>query len=110
MGISGVYSLASTFYKPGSTDEIGAQIDLVLDRKDHVINLFEIKFYDQVYSLNKAAAKNLREKMAVFRAVTQTKKQLFWTLITTFEVRQNAYSLDIIDSVLNMEVLFQDDM
>jgi len=41
------YSLASTFYKKGTKSDKGVQIDLVLDRNDHVINLFEIKFYKE---------------------------------------------------------------
>ena len=79
---------------------------MVLDRNDHVINLFEIKFYNEVFYLDKAYAHKLREKMSVFKAHTQTRKQLFWTLITTFGVGQNQYSLDLVDSALDMEILF----
>ena len=39
LGISRVYTLASAFYQAGTKGQKGAQIDLVLDRNDHVINL-----------------------------------------------------------------------
>lgn len=42
LGISGVYSLLSSFYKKGTATEPGAQIDLLIDRNDQFINLFEI--------------------------------------------------------------------
>lgn len=107
LGISGVYSLASTFYKKGSDTEIGAQIDLVLDRKDQVMNLFEIKFSNEVISLNKKGAENLRNKMAVFKRKTKTRKQLFWTLISTFGIQHNKNSLGLIDISLDMNILFE---
>lgn len=104
--IGGVYALASTFYKKGTKTEKGVQIDLVLDRNDHVINLFELKFYKEAFTINKAYATALREKMSIFRKVTKTKKQLFWTLIAPFGVQQNQHSLGMIDSILDMDILF----
>ena len=108
LGVSGVYTLASTFYKKGTEDEPGVQIDLVLDRNDHVVNLFEIKFYNDTFSINKATAQKLRHKMSVFRNITQTKKQLFWTIMTTFGLKHNQHSLDLIDSAFGMDILFED--
>ena len=107
MGISGVYALASGFYKKGTLEEAGAQIDLVLDRSDHVINLFEMKFYNEIFQIGKSEAQQLREKMSIFRISTQTRKQLFWTLLTTFGIKQSPYRLDVIDTVLEMDVLFE---
>ena len=107
LGISGVYALASAFYKKGTPNEDGTQIDLVLDRRDHVINLFEMKFHSEIFQIGKSEARALREKMSIFRLTTQTRKQLFWTLLTTFGIKQNAYSLDIVDTVLEMDILFE---
>ncbi|MCW5922327.1 MAG: hypothetical protein KIS77_08290 [Saprospiraceae bacterium] len=44
LDISGVYASSSAFIQRGDTTEEGAQIDLVLDHNDQIINLFEIKF------------------------------------------------------------------
>lgn len=106
LGISGIYSHASAFYHKGGAKEKGAQIDLVLDRKDHVVNLFEVKFYNESFTPDQAFANSLREKMAVFKASTQTRKQIFWTLITTFGLTHNQYSLGLVDTVLTMDALF----
>jgi uncharacterized protein len=76
MGISGVYAAASTFYQKGTLDRNGAQIDLILDRNDHVINLFELKFYDEVFTPNQAFADNLRDKKSIFKVTTGANKQL----------------------------------
>lgn len=106
LSIGGVYTLASSFYKKGTSQEKGAQIDLVLDRNDHAINLFEIKFYNDTWALTKAYSHNLRNKTTVFRQTTKTRKQLFWTIITTFGLQENQYSLGLIDQVITMEALF----
>ena len=45
LGISGVYSTVSSFFKKGGEGEAGFQLDLLIDRQDQVINLCEIKFY-----------------------------------------------------------------
>lgn len=107
LSIDGVYALASGFVKKGTKKEKGTQIDLVLDRNDHVINLFEIKFYNDKWTFTKAMADNLQQKTEVFRKSTNTSKQIFWVLITTFDLEPNEFSLALVDEVLGMEVLFK---
>jgi len=82
--IGGVYTVSSSFLKKGTDTEKGTQIDLLLDRKDGVINIFEIKFYNKEYTITKEYAAKLKNKLDVFEETTKTKKQLFLTLITTF--------------------------
>ncbi len=106
LGISGVYSQSATFYKKGDAGTAGAQIDLLIDRKDHVINLVEVKFYNKKYVLDKASAQLLRERAGIFQETTQTAKQLFWTLITTFGMNQNEHSLGLVQQILTLEDLF----
>jgi uncharacterized protein len=107
MGISGIYSEASSFYQKATPATSGAQIDLVLDRKDHVVNLFELKFYEEVFVPNKAFAEGLREKKTVFKATTGTTKQLSWVFISAFGLLQNQHSLGLIDNVLTVDALFE---
>lgn len=106
LGISGIYSLSSTFYKKGTKKSKGTQIDLLLDRNDHTINLFEIKFYKSIFSIDKKYAEALREKMDVFQNMTKTKKQLNWMLITTFGLKHNSNSIGLIQKVLTLDDLF----
>ena len=109
LGISGVYTEASSFTFKGNDVEDGVQIDLLLDRKDQIINLFEIKFYNAVWQLDKNDAANFREKMAVFQRVSKTKKHIFLTLISTFGIKQNAHSLGLVDRHFDLNILFEPD-
>lgn len=107
LGISGVYSTASSFYKKGTEEEEGLQADLLIDRKDHVINFCEIKFYSAETSLTKSMAMELRNKIAAFKASTKTRKQVFLTFITTFGLKPNKHSLGLVDVALTMDCLFE---
>jgi uncharacterized protein len=106
LGISGVYAETSSFYQKGTAQEKGIQIDLLIDRKDNVINIFELKFYSGLMTLNKAYAEDLRDKITTFKEMTQTRKQVFLNLLTTFGLKQNEHSLGLIDKALTMDVLF----
>jgi len=61
--IGGVYATVSTFYKQGNDTNKGTQIDLVINRNDHIINLVEIKFYNVAFTITKAYAEKLRDKI-----------------------------------------------
>ena len=106
LGISGIYSLSSSFYSKGTAYEKGIQIDLLIDRKDHVINLIEVKFYNDTLAISKSLAAELRERRSIFRHKTQTKKHLSWVLITTFGLHPNQHSLGLVENVLTLDDLF----
>ncbi len=54
----------------------------MLDREDNVINLCEIKFWNDVHNITKDIEDKLRRKMESFRMMTGTKKSLRMTIIT----------------------------
>ena len=107
LGISGVYATAASYFKKGVDGEDGTQIDLLIDRNDHVINVCEIKFYSAEVTIDKAVALNYRNKIATFKEATQTRKQVFLTMITTFGVKQNTHSLGLVDAAVTMDDLFE---
>ena len=106
MGISGVYAETSSFYQKGTSLDTGLQIDLLIDRKDNVINIFELKSYSGLLTLNKSYSEKLREKISVFKDMTQTRKQIFLNLLTTFGLKSNEHSIGLIDKALTMDILF----
>lgn len=106
LGISGVFSRTSSFYKKGTQTEKGTQIDLIIDRNDHVVNLCEIKFHHESFTITKAYADTLRSKQGIFRETTKTKKHLMLTLITAFGLNPNPYSLELIPVCLSLDDLF----
>lgn len=108
LSIGGVYSTASSFLKKGTSAENGAQIDLLLDRNDQIINIFEIKFYNKPFALTQEYAQRLKNKLEVFEDATGTRKHLFLTLIATFGITPNEHSIGLVDQVLTMDELFSD--
>lgn len=108
MGIGGIYAPASSFLKRGNEEEKGFQIDLLIDRADKIINLFEIKFYDATFSLTKDYAQKLREKKFSFIQTTKTKRLVLYAMITTFGIEHNQHSLGLIEQNLTLDALFAD--
>ncbi|MFK7935118.1 MAG: ATP-binding protein [Saprospiraceae bacterium] len=109
MSIGGVYTAVSTFLQRGTNDDKGAQIDLVLDRKDDIINIFEIKFHNKSFTISKTYAEDLQNKLDVFAEQTKTKKHLFLTMLTTFGITENEHSLGLVDQSLTLDDLFDND-
>lgn len=107
LGISGIYTEASSFYQKGNADQAGVQIDLLIDRNDHAINLCELKFYNSEVVITKAMVTELRKKLALFQAASQTNKQIFMTLIAPFSIIPNQHSVGLLDNTLGMDVFFE---
>ena len=103
LGISGVLTLACSWR--GSAGEKGAQIDLLIDRKDDTINLCEIKYVNDVFEIDKDYASALENKINVFVSGTQTRKSVILTLISTFGIKQNKYS-DLVQCEVLLDDLF----
>jgi hypothetical protein len=106
LGISGVQTATSAWM--GEKDGQKAQIDLVIDRRDQVINLCEMKFSIQQFSIDKAYSDALRNKIGLFKDITATNKAIFLTMITTFGLVRNDYAMALVQNDLSMEVLFRD--
>jgi uncharacterized protein len=108
LGIVGIYSVAASFYQKPNDQAEGVQIDLLLDRNDHTINLFEIKFYNQPFTLTKEYAEQLRQKMWRFQTHHKSVKYTNWILITTFGLVQNQHSSGVVANALVLDDLFGD--
>lgn len=106
LGIAAVYTESSTYVLRGSDEQTGVQIDLLIDRNDHAINVCELKFYNEELIVNKSMATTMRQKIAHFKAATQTKKQVFLTLITPFPLIPNEHSTGLVDVSLTMDAFF----
>jgi uncharacterized protein len=108
LGLSGTFTQASSWYHQGNDEIPGAQIDLLIDRKDGMINLCEAKFSNKEFVVTKGYAAQLRRKRSVFELATGTKKTVVSTLITTWPAIQNAYYHDEIHSEVTLDDLFVD--
>lgn len=83
--------------------EQNTQIDLVIERADHNINLCEMKFSSGMYAIYKGYEQKLRERMSIFLAETMTRCSTRITMVTTYGVLQNKHS-----GIVNDEVLLDD--
>lgn len=106
LGISGIFSETAIWRGRGNSSKDAAQIDLVINRRDNCINLCEIKFYENIFSIDKKYAAALQQKKNIFRQETKTNKQLFITLITSTGIQANEHSLGLIDQYLTLDHLF----
>jgi len=89
LGITGV--LTNTASWRSSETVNGAQIDLLIDRNDKVINLCEMKYVQEQFVIDKKQDENLRNKRAAFKRETKTRKAVHLTMITTYGVKRNEY-------------------
>lgn len=102
LGIASVYTESSSFRQAAKSGRPGFQIDLLLDRKDQVINLCECKFFDAPFEINKTYSVQLQARKALFKQVTGTKKSVFTTLITNQKHTSNSHFIDSIDAVVSI--------
>lgn len=87
--------------------EKNTQIDLVIERADHNINLCEMKFSTGMYAIDKEYEQKLRERMSIFQAETKTRNSIRITMVTTYGVLQNKHS-SIVDDEVTLEDLFSE--
>jgi len=103
LGISGIevdyYQWRSTSSSPA------AQIDLILDRADGIINVCEMKFSQTPYLIKKAEYDKLQNRLFTFQAETQMDKGMQLTFVTLFGLQPNEYANDVVQQV-TMDDLF----
>lgn len=91
------------------TNEQGAQIDLLFDRDDDVITLCEIKYTDQPFLIDKQYADKLKLKVKSFVEKTNTKKQIFWAMVSANGLKETLYSREMITDTVTVEDLFKEE-
>ena len=102
LGISGVSTVEYAWNSKQKKD--GAQIDLLIDRKDDVINICEMKYTDEEFSIDSKYEKELLHKLELFRTETNPRKALLLTLISATGLKKNEYS-NVIQNVVTFEAL-----
>lgn len=101
LGISGIYATFHTWFNKN------AQIDLLIDRDDNVMNACEIKFYNSLFSIDKSYYLNLKNKINELKSDTGTNKSVFLTLISTYGLKENKYSRELVQNSINLKDLFE---
>lgn len=84
-----------------------AQIDLLLERADRIINLCEIKYSIKEYTIDKDEDLKLRNRQGTFVEETGTRYAVIPILISTFGMKTNMYSGGIYQQI-TMDDLFKE--
>ena len=103
--IGGVSTRQSAWSKTDA-DKGGTQIDLIIERRDNIVNMCEIKFCGSVFSVDKSYDMVLRHRQSVLAEELSPKMAIHNTLITTFGLKSNEYS-GIFPSVITLDDLFK---
>lgn len=104
LGISGVSTSESAWSKQKG-DEVATQIDMLIVRKDNIVNMCEIKFYSSEVAVDKNYDKVLRNRVLLLSSKLSRKMSISSVLITTFGLKYNEYSGDF-DNVILIDDLF----
>ncbi len=108
LSILGVSSDVCSWYCKADPDKgiFGSQIDLLIVRKDMVINLCEIKYSGTEFTITKKVDEDIRQKINDLKIQAGPRYVIFPTLITSYGLLQNSYSNNI-SSVIVLDDLFE---
>jgi len=99
LGIDGILSNISTWQNKD------AQIDLLIDRSDNVVNVIEIKFSNNEYTITKDYDIKLRNKINEFKESTKTKKAIWLVMLTTHGLKNSPYN-GLVQKSLTSDIFF----
>lgn len=105
MGIAGVSSALGSWRSAGKGPG-GAQIDLLIDRRDGVVNVCEMKFSAGEFAITADYAKKLRNKIAVFKEEAAGRRSVHLTFVTAHGLKRNEYS-GMVQSQVVLDDLFE---
>ena len=110
LSIKGVLTNICSWSSPKQVDKDGTewpgvQIDLLLCRGDHVIDICEMKYCESDFVVTGEYEAHLRERTNTFVHFTKAKEAIHTVLVTTYGLKENLYSGSI-DATVTMDDLF----
>lgn len=106
LGISGVKTEAYSFRVNPDEDGRGAQIDLLIDRRDGIVNLCEMKYVNGKYSITGDESERIRNRIEAARKLFGKNRTIHLTMITQDGIVRNTNSWDV-QSVITLDDLFR---
>ncbi len=101
------FEIGTWRYVAKSKNEKGAQIDLLLDRDDGIINIIEIKYTQNRFLIKREYADHLVDRTDIFQEHFKTKKDIHLTMITVTGITENSYSESLVDSEVFLDDFLQ---
>lgn len=107
LNIAAVSSVQSAWSLAGDDEQEGSQIDLLIHRKDNVVNMCEMKFYSDDFSVNKSYHKKLVRRTNSLLEHLPRKTVIHSVLVTTYGLVYNEYSSDFIATITLDDLFLQ---
>lgn len=92
LGIQGVSSTVSTWTNIGDDVQEGTQVDLLIMRKDNVVNLCEMKFYNDTFHVDKNYWQTMMRRQNLLSSQLPRRMVVNNVLISTFGLADGEYS------------------
>lgn len=106
LGISGVSTRQSAWLVKGNDEADGTQADLIIERKDGIVNLCEMKFYNDTFCVSKSYDRILVGRYNRLTEMIAKRQAVSPVLVTTFGLCYNEYS-GTFQNVITMDELFE---
>ena len=104
LGISGISSSQAAWTNIGD-NETNTQIDMIISRTDNAVNMCEMKFYSDIFTVDKSYDMLLRKRKTLLSEKIPKKSHVLNTLITTYGIKENEYKWTF-DNIITMDELF----
>lgn len=82
-----------------------AQVDLLIERADDIVNLCEIKYSDGKYLISKSEEEKIRNRMTAFKRETGLKSAVWITFVSAYGLTPNSHSDIVVENIV-MDDLF----
>lgn len=102
--IAGVSSVEYPLIDKGDAEHPGMQLDLIIDRRDDVLNVCEMKYTASAFVLTKPYAETIEQRRAALEQ-RYPHKSIHMTLVTTYPTSADTYA-DTFQSEVTADDLF----
>ncbi len=101
----GLGRIAVEYYSWRSSQPSRAQVDMIIERADHLVNLCEIKYSYSEYTITASEHKAMNSRIAAFVRETKNRNGILPTWVTPYGLSRNEYSVQVQNEV-TMDDLF----
>lgn len=106
LNILGISSTQSAWALKGDDEKEGSQMDLLINRKDNVVNLCEMKFYNEKFTVSKYYHAKMVHRQNLLTGQLPKRTTVHNVLVTTDGLNYNEYS-GIFQNVITIDKLFE---
>ena len=106
LGIASVHT-TNHYWRSNKDAKKGAQIDLLIDRDDDVVDIVECKFYRTEFTIDKSYVNNLQNKETAFVEESNYQGSTNIILLTANGVEKNRYYYDVVTNDITIDIFFE---